>query len=141
MVSPKRTVARDYFNAPNRWVAVRSNIAEGETPVEGNGIYTYVNYYQGDTSVEARGRTITAPLMQLDVADQETLVKRAQITIDADMSPNTTFDLQTSPNPLHWHFDRLLVNDPAIGIGLNCLCTEWTLPLDGSDMTHKWSLL
>jgi hypothetical protein len=63
-----RTTHRDFYAAPNRWVFYRTNILDGAAPVEGNGMYTYVNLYDGDTSVEQRGREITK-VVGIDAAD------------------------------------------------------------------------
>ena len=142
MLTSRRTLSDDYFDAPNRWVAVRSNNVDGPAPVEGNGIWTWQNDTNGPTSVQARGRVITAPILQLDVADQTALIAAAQQQIDADRRRRTSVAVGTSPNPLHWHFDRVAVADPAMGSALlDVLCTSWTLPLDGGDMSHEWSTL
>lgn len=140
MVLPQRLIEADFFDSPNRWVAVRSNSTDDVTPVEGNGIFTYNNVGTGRTSQVDRGRVITK-VFSIDAADQASLVASAQVTIDADMAENNHFEVSTSPNPLHWHFDRLTVNDDALGQGIQAMSTEWTLPFDGSDMTHKWSIL
>ncbi|MCX5066669.1 hypothetical protein OOJ91_12345 [Micromonospora lupini] len=135
-----RQVERDYFDAPNRWVAVRQNDIDGPPPTEGAGVYTVTNTDQGDTSVQSRGRVLTK-VMYVDAADQAALERLALVTIDADMRIPTTLRVSTSPAPLHWHFDRLVVDEPAIGPYADVLGTSWTLPLDGSDMTHEWSVL
>lgn len=141
MLTPQRSIERDFYRAPNRWVFYRSNAVDGPAPVEGNGIYTYVNQTEGPTSVDARGgRVITKPV-PLDVADQAALVAAARITIDADLRQKTTLRLGTAPNPLHWHFDRVRVDDAAIGRATEVLAPTWTLPLDGEDMTHEWAVL
>jgi hypothetical protein len=140
MLDTLRTLRRDYFEAPNRWVAVRTNNIDGAAPVEGDGIYTYVNQYLGDTSVQARGRIISK-VVPLEAADQASLVAAAQKTIDADTRTSATMALTTWPNPLHWHFDRVTLNDPDVGPVADVLSTSWTLPLDGSLMSHGWSLL
>ncbi|WP_435233373.1 hypothetical protein [Micromonospora aurantiaca (nom. illeg.)] len=143
MLAPTRSVEDDYWSAPNRWVAVRSNNVDGPPPVEGAGIYTWQNDTVGPTSVQARGgRVITAPILRLDVADQAALIAAAQQRIDADMRRRSTIKLATSPNPLHWHFDRVAVADPEMGSALlDALSTSWTLPLDRGDMTHEWSTI
>lgn len=135
-----RSFLRDFYDAPNRWVFVQSNNTDGATPTEGAGKYTYVNSLVGDTSVDARGREITT-VVPLDVADQAALVSRAQITIDADMQVPTKVTASTFPNPLHWHFDMLRLEDPAFGLPAAALSTRWTLPLDGSDMSHEWTVV
>lgn len=141
MLSLKRTESRDYHDAPNRWVFYRSNQTDGPPPTEGDGIYTYVNATIGDTSVEARGRTITRAPIGLDVADQASLLARAQSSIDADMQIPTKLAVATAPNPLHWHFDRLYLIDPDVGPPADLLSTQWTLPLNGDDMSHEWTVL
>ncbi len=141
MLADPRTVTRDFYRAPNRWVFYRSNGIDGPAPVEGDGVYTYTNQSAGPTSVDARGGRVTTKPVPLAVADHASLVAAAQITIDADLRLSTKLDIRTAPNPLHWHFDRLTVDDPAIGPPAAALCTKWTLPLDGSDMSQDWTLL
>jgi hypothetical protein len=139
MLDPERSIEQDYYNAPNRWVAVQSNNVDEKTPVEGDGIFTFINQSNGPTSVEARdGRTITRRL-DIDAASQEALVASARVSIDADMRLSTKYEVASSPNPLHWHFDRLLVNDPDLGEYIEVLSTSWTLPLNGDNMTHEWN--
>jgi len=140
MLDTLRRLRRDYFDAPNRWVAMRTNHIDGPAPVEGNGIFTYVNQFAGDTSVEARGRIISK-VVPVEAADQASLIAAAQRTIDADTRTSATMSLASFSNPLHWHFDRLTLNDPSVGPVADVLSTTWTLPLDGSLMTHGWTLL
>lgn len=136
----RRSIQRDFYDAPNRWIFVRSNNTDNVAPVEGNGKYTFVNEQVGETSVQSRGRIITK-VVSLDAADQNTLVAAAQITIDADMQVPGKVTVSTFPNPLHWHFDMVYLADPAFGIPVSALSTQWSLPLDGSDMTHEWTLV
>jgi hypothetical protein len=101
----------------------------------------FVNESTGPTSRAARGRTITAAPQQVDAVDQTALIALAQSRIDADLRLMTTFEMTTAPNPLHWHFDRVTVDDPELGILPDALVTKWDLPLDGGDMAQSWSLL
>lgn len=141
MLGPARRVERDFFDAPNRWVFVRNNNVDDVTPVEGNGVYTYVNEAAGDTSVAARERVISK-VEFVDAADQASLETRAWVTIDADMRIPQKVALTTFPNPLHWHFDRLALDDPGVvDRWADILGTQWTLPLDGGDQSHEWSVL
>jgi hypothetical protein len=141
MLTVARTVERDYYRAPNRWVFYRSNNVDGPAPVEGDGVYTFVNQSDGPTSVDARGGRVITRTVGLDVADQAALVAAAQLSIDADLRLKTTLSLGTAPNPLHWHFDRLTLADPAFGPVAEVLGTKWTLPLGGGDMAHDWSVI
>lgn len=141
MLSPLRHLEQDLYNAPNRWVFFRSNTIEGSTPVEGNGIYTVLNQSNGKTSIEARGGRVITRVVPLDVADHQSLVERAARTVDADIRVQSKVTLSTWPNPLHWHFDRVELQDPAFGPTQQALCTKWTLPFDGKPMPQEWSLL
>ena len=133
-----RTRTQDYFEAPNRWVAVRSNLADGQIPVEGSGVYTFVNQSAGKTSVDARGRVITK-VLSIEAADQDALATTANITIDADLRIDQVFNVTTGPNPMHWHFDRVTLADSEFGAAVELQETSWTLPLDGSPMSHSWT--
>lgn len=135
-----RTKNRDFYSVPNVWVFTMSNNTDGPQPVEGAGRYTYVNQSIGDTSIDARGRTITRPV-QVQAADQASLVATATRMIDADMSIPAKVPATTFPNPLTWHMDVIYLVDPGVGPPTNALVTAWTLPLDGSDMRQDWTLL
>jgi hypothetical protein len=141
MLSPDRTVVRDTFNAPNKWVFHWQQAPEGVQPVEGAGIYTFINQTNGPTSVAERGRVIAAPPQAIDVVDQASLVAKAQQSIDADLRLHATIELKTFPNPASWHFDRYTLNDPGVGPYANVLGVKWSLPLNGDDMSHVWSVL
>jgi hypothetical protein len=135
-----RTTQQDFYAAPNRWVFYRTNNLDGAAPVEGAGMYTYVNLYDGDTSVEQRGREITK-VVGIDAADQTSLVAAAQRTIDADSAVPIRINASTFPNPLHWHFDVVRVEDTWMGPPVKVLSSQWTLPLDGSEMSHEWTVV
>jgi hypothetical protein len=141
MASQQRVYTKDYYAAPNRWVAIRNNNVAGSTPVEGNGVYTYVNQYNGLTSVQARGGRIITSILQVDAADQAALVAQTQQAIETDLRLQTKISLETSPNPLHWHFDKLTLNDSEAGQNLEVLEQEWELPLLGGNMRHVWSVI
>lgn len=142
ILSPERLYTQDLYSAPNRWVFVRNSDTDDVTPVEGAGIYTFVNQSEGPTSVDARGGWIITRVERVDAADQAALEARAQVTIDADRRISTTIRTKTSPNPLHWHFDKIALNDSNAGVSwADVLATSWTLPLDGGDMDHEWTVL
>lgn len=143
MLGADRVIERDLFAAPNRWVIYRSNLIDGDTPIEGDGIVTYVNEAVGDTSVQARRGLVITKVEGVDVADQGALVDRAQQIIDADMTISETYKVSTSPNPMHWHFDRIQLQDSATFPIADALCTQWSLPLppDTGDMTQQWRIL
>lgn len=141
MFTDERQVESDLYRAPNRWVFWRANNVDGPAPVEGDGQFTFLNAADGPTSVRARGgRVITKPV-PLDVADHASLLAAAQVTIDADLRLTRRMTTQAWPNPLHWHFDRVQVDDPALGPNTQAVVTKWTLYLDGSDMTQELAVL
>lgn len=141
MLTPGRSVERDFYRAPNRWVFYRSNNVDATAPVEGNGMYTVVNQTDGPTSVEGRGGRVISSVKGLDVADQPSLVKAGQRIVDGDMTVKAKLTVGVAPNPLHWHFDVVALNDPDVGRAGNCLVSKWTLPLDGGDGSQEWSVL
>lgn len=141
MISRKRRLETDFYRAPNRWVFYRTNNVDGEPPVEGNGVYTYINQSEGPTSVEARRGRVVSKVLGLEAADHDALVRQAQVTISEDLFPQTRIPVTTAPNPLHWHFDRCTVADEALGPVYEVLDTRWILPLSGEDMSHEFTLI
>jgi hypothetical protein len=143
MLSTEREYARDFFEAPNRWVYYRTNSAEDDPPVEGDGIYTYQNDNVGDTSVQARNGLVITRVVGADAADQAALIAQANIGITADMTIPTLINVKTSPNPLHWHFDRLMLQDDAASRVADVQCTSWSLALAPSteDMQQSWTVI
>lgn len=136
---PQQTVIHDYYQTPNKWIGVRSNGIDGVTPTEGNGIFTYQNNSDGETSIEARSRVITAKL-DIEAADQAALVSAVMQQVAQDKRVGTTIQASSTPNPLHWHFDVLTITTKELGT-VKVRENEWTLPLDGSSMSHAWAVL
>lgn len=139
---PGTTVVHDYFAAPNRWVGIRSSTQDTTgtaTLTEGNGIYTFVNMTDGETSVEARQQTITK-VITVDVADQSALIAAVQSEVAKDKAVNTTLTATTSANPLHWHFDILSVETTSMGT-LKVQESDWSLDLVDGKMTHSWAVI
>lgn len=137
IVGPSRRVVADFFDAPNRWVFIRNDPAQGVADPATTGVYEVVNQSDGPTSIDARGRTISKVEL-LDVASQAALVARGDQVVDTDKRIATDLRLETGPNPLHWHFDVVTYDDPALGGPVKAVSHAWTLPLDGGDMTHEW---
>jgi hypothetical protein len=144
MLSTKRTLVEDYFDRPNRWVFYRTNMPNDAEPTEGNGRYTYINQTRGKTSVQERGGlVVSGDPIGFEAVSHADLVARAQPIIDADIHVPVTVEVETSPMPLHWHFDRLLYDDLAAGPISDVMCTSWALPLppDDGDMRQSWKVL
>jgi hypothetical protein len=141
MIAPERAIIRDWFDAPNRWVFFWNKDPTEAPPVDGAGLYTFTNQFEGPTSVTARGRVISAKPQQIDVVDHNALVAKAQQSIDADMRLKTTYELSTFPNLASWHFDKYTLADSGLGPISDVLGVKWSLPLDGSNMVHEWSMI
>lgn len=143
MLSNERTIVRDFFDAPNRWVFYRTNLADGVAPVEGNGVWTYQNDSVGDTSVDARGGLVITKVMGIDAADQAALMATGMITIQADTDIPEVHNVKSFPNPLHWHFDKILLYDDTGNYTADAQVTNWTLALPPStdDMQMSWTLV
>jgi hypothetical protein len=139
-LGPQQVIKHDFYRAPNRWVGVINNAQEGETPTEGAGMFTYQNDSDGETSVEARGRVIQAPRIEVDAADQAALVTAVMQQVARDKVIDTMIEANTTPNPLHWHFDILKLTTAELGT-LKLRENEWSLPLDGGQMTHIWAVV
>lgn len=131
MIGVETQIQRDFFSSPNMWVFYRQNNVDDVAPVEGKGIYTYVNQSVGETSVDARGGLVIPKVQSVDSADQGSLIAQGNATIAADMDIPTIVSVKVSPNPLHWHFDRLLFQHSAFSIA-DMQCTSWTLSLPPS---------
>lgn len=133
MVGMGRTSSADFFDTPNRWVFVNDDPAQ-DFPVEGDGVYTVLNQSDGATSIDERGRTITR-VVKLSAASQSALETQGDRMVERDKRIVTRVSLQVSPNPLHLHFDVVKLVDAELSVSGAFQVHEWSLPLDGSDMT------
>jgi hypothetical protein len=142
ILTQRRKRGRDFYDAPNRWVFYQQNATEEEQPSDGNGLrLEYTNETSGPTSVEARGGRVITKVVGVDAADAAALQAAAQRTIDADMQIPVLIAIETAPFPLAWHFDRIQVQDAGLGAQLQVVATNWSLNLDGSDMSWEWTTL
>lgn len=134
IVSEKRTSDQDIYDVPNWWRFCMNGTTG--SPVEGVSQYTFVDNSARPTSFASRGflmKTITF----MDVTDYPTLVQQATITIAADLSPTQTYIETTSPFPLAWHFDQVILIDPSTngGVPFRAQSQSWQMSLDGSSDT------
>lgn len=134
-LDPERVYERDYTDTPNRWVIYRSNNVDDVAPVEGNGMVIIQNDAVGDTSVTNRGGRVITKVQGEDVADQASLIARAQQIAQTDMDlPRVLTANLPVPNPLHWHFDRCLLRLPEYFGDVQCTDWRMTLPPEISAM-------
>lgn len=143
LLGREKSIEHDFFEAPNRWVVYRSNMAEGSTPTEGDGIYTFTNQSNGETSVDARNGLVQTRVESRDVADQAALVAETLKLVAADMEIPTVVNVPVAPMPLHWHFDRMLWLGGAPVASADVMCTRWTMPIppESGDMQQEWRVL
>lgn len=126
------------IDTPNRWVFLRDD-PSGAIPAAGAGLYVATNQSDGPSSIDARGRTITArpcPI-RLDAVDDTALQAQGNRYVEEAKQQTRTFRLRSGPNPLHWHFDVVRLTDTDLGFDDIAVSQSWTLPLDGSDMSHE----
>lgn len=135
---PESDIVHDYFATPNRWVGIQGNANATTAPVEGNGVFTYVNENQGETSVSARDQVITR-VMTITAADQSALVAAVMAEVSKDRNVATTMAAQTSANPLHWHMDVVSVETVELGI-VKMQQVNWTMDLRTGNMAHNWAV-
>ncbi len=126
----------DLFTIPNWWVFIRDDPAQ-PAPVEGDGLYTVINATDGVTSIVSRGRTINK-VVRLEAADQASLVALGNQIVQQDRQPSAHLEFSAVPNPHHWHADSVTVTSDELGLGAVVFGEQsWSLPLDGSDMSHR----
>ena len=126
----------DLFTIPNWWVFIRDDPAQ-PAPVEGDGLYTVINAADGITSIASRGRTINK-VVRLEAADQASLVALGNQIVQQDRQPSAHLEFSAVPNPHHWHADSVTVTSDELGLGAVVFGEQsWSLPLDGSDMSHR----
>lgn len=122
-----RTGMFDFFDVPNRLVAV------SDDPEAGLSAVTLNNVSDGPTSQDGRGRVITA-VERFEAADAAALEAQAADRFDELSNVAEEFSLQVSPNPTHFYRDVVRLVDPDLGASVKCVVRRFTLPLDGSDM-------
>lgn len=140
IVGNERTIVRDFYKAPNRWIFYIQN-PETDLPQTGAGYYEVINWDDGDTSVNARGgRTITR-VTGMDAASQAELISRGDNIIENDKHVDTKVELTTGINPSHWHMDTVTYADTAIGTTEKYSVEAWELDLFSGAMKQTWRLL
>lgn len=136
IVEDGRRSARDLHPVPNRWVFVRRNMDQETAPIEGNGIVTFDNLDVGPASRSAFGGKVRTEVVELSAESHDALVALGQRQVESTLGLATHLEVQTGPNPLHWHNDVVRLVDSAEDS--RWLVTDWELPLDGGSMRQSW---
>lgn len=132
IVGDGRTISVDQWNQPNRWVFVQQNRPfDAAGPTEGDGIYTVDRVPAGELP--------WASQVLLDAADQPSLQAQGDRVVANDTQRTTTLQLATAPFPVAGHFDVFGYVDSDVPDVRKAQAVDWTLPLDGSDMTWTWT--
>lgn len=139
IVLPSRDETADFWAVPNEWVFVRDRPSvgvSGTTDDASEGRYVVTNQSSGSTSVDGRGGLVRrkGPI-SIDAVDVDSLIARATQIVEADRRVVAHRRYATDPNPGHDHFDVADIVDPILGTG-KAAWTAWSLPLNGSPMTH-----
>lgn len=134
-----RTLSRDFTDTPNRWVFILNdpNVTTGSGATTAPITYQVDNVSDGPTSQAARGRVIP-DVRQLDAPDLASLQAQGNRIAAEARQVARYLEVTASPNPLHGHFDVATITDSELGVAGRWVLTDWTLPLDGSDMSQKW---
>lgn len=143
IVAEPRTSTQDLFSVPNYWIFIMENLTAA--PVEGTTQFSYIDASPNNpASLPNRGR-IKRKITFVSTADFASLVQFGLSVIAQDITPAETFDITTSPFPLAWQYDQILYIDsnlasvpPALQGVRRVQATQWSLPLDGGDMTWTW---
>lgn len=136
---PESDIAHDFFATPNRWVGIQGTTDTVTSPTEGNGVFTYVNENEGETSINARDQTITR-VMTITAADQAALEAAVLAEVSRDKVVGTTMEARTSANPLHWHHDVVTVDTLELGT-VKMQQSKWSMNLRTGDMSHSWAVI
>jgi hypothetical protein len=139
VLGAKWTQTKDVWSTPNQWVFVQQNLDPETAPAEGAGIYTVNNFAEGPTSQIARKRTWPV-VVQLDAADQSTLVAQGDQRVAADKAISETRKVTTSPFPAVGHADVAIHADPTLGT-CKVQTLQWDLDLNGADTQMTFSVV
>lgn len=140
IVTEGGTAESDLYEIPNKWVFINDDPAKAAFPTEGDGIYTVNNINDGVTSQTQRGRTITSIHRVSGIHCDDCLIAFGDLTVQREKKPTEAVSVSVGPNPLHFHYDVVALNAPELGFaGEKFVVDEWSLPLDGSDMSLELS--
>ena len=122
--------------APNRWVFTVGDPMRVAIE-EDDGIYTRNNLDDGPTSQDARGGWIIATQVDVDVVDQESLVRKGDEHVERALRDADQVTAETGPQPLTWHRTVVRLLDPVLGDSKR-LVTSWSLDVLSGAMSQQW---
>jgi hypothetical protein len=129
VASEDRTYTVDEYDRTN-WFRF---LIAGKAPVETAPGTTSDTQYTVDNSASG---TKYKHVEYLDVEDGAVLKSEGDRIVNELTQRKQMLELGASPLPVIWHFDSVLVRDPATGTDvMKCQVVDWSLPSDGSDMS------
>lgn len=134
-VTEERSSSSDYYQAANQIVGIRESVFSGFIPELGDGIYIQTNQSDGPISVDGRGGRIIRKVIRGEFVSQYAMERTVGDAMVAEKRLAGYIDMRVSPNPVHAHFDVVAYRDDEIPTNGRYLVTDWTLPLDGADMS------
>lgn len=161
IVARQRSSVQDYSAVPNVWIFQQTNIVSATTttdaygntvespppePVKGAGQYTVENPDDGPASINARGGLRFPVVVQLDAADQASLVSQGDTRVAADKRVTKVLTVTTSPFPAAWHWDVYTYADQEMGGLVKVQSASWQLDLGSgnslpADMQNSWEVV
>jgi len=151
IVDPDRTITRDLYAAPNRWIGVWQNMPDDgsgnpQTPTEANGgVYIATNQTSGPSSIDALGGVpagVRPKQYSVTAATSDDVAAQIEAQKAADMRVTTTIACKTRPYVAAGHFTRLTWRDTGLPADLapavQVRAAEWTEHFDASDT--EWTL-
>jgi hypothetical protein len=146
IIDPTGTWSPQFWQIPNYWVFVQNGLTDA--PVIGTGLYTVTNQSNGPCSIDKQfGRVLTS-YHALDVNSNPDLITQGNQIVFNEAALMETFNVNTSPLPIAGHQDVVtfvtnnIEANPLTGTNSRlCYVQNWTLPLDGDDMSWVWGTI
>jgi hypothetical protein len=140
-----RALTVDVWATPNRWIFTAQNPPQGVTPSAGNGLlYIVDNTTDGPTSQAPYpgGRGLVWPAAySYDAADAASLKAQGDARVAADKRATATLEVSTATFPGAGHADVFRYADPDAGVTRTVQVSQWSMPLDGGDVSWSWDVI
>lgn len=140
-VGQDRTLTRDTWAVPNRWVFINRTLAGDPppAPATGAGIYTVNDLTSPLTGQAARG-LVWPKVVTLEAADQAALVVQGDRIVSDDLRVTGLLEFETSPMPLAGHADVATLVDHELG-SVKVTARSWRQDVTGGDTTWVFELV
>jgi hypothetical protein len=146
IIDPDRTITRDLYGAPNRWIGIWQNMPDDgagnpQTPTVANGgVYIATNQSTGPSSIDALGGVpagLRPKQYPVTAATADDVAAQIEAQKAADMRVVTQISCSTLPYVAAGHFTRLTWRDSGLPADLapsvQVRAAEWTENFDASN--------